>query len=664
MLNKKALIGTASAPPVFVEDVFSTWIYAGNGSSQTITNGIDLAGKGGLTWIKGRSAGAENILTDTVRGRGTSASNNKALSSNMTNAENLGGSYDFVSSFNANGFAVTSGGGSVATRGTNQSGVNYCSWTFREQAKFFDIVTWSGNSTNRTISHNLGSVPGMIIVKRTDASDAWFVYHRSLPASNYLTLSSTDEALVQNVVWNSTAPTSSVFTVGTDPGVNASGGTYVAYLFAHDAGGFGTAGTDNVISCGSYTGTGSGAGNNITLGFEPQFIFVKNTSASTDWCIIDAIRGTGNSGLGAAQLYPNTSSTETGTDGCWFTPTGFTLTAINTEWNASGNTYIYMAIRRPMKVPTTGTSVFQPIAYTGTNADNRLVDTGIVTDMVMARRRANASTGGFYTADRLRGNASLGTASTATENTDADSFMTPTAGYGNSFSAMNGFGVGNDTTRNLNGSSTTQLAYAFQRRPGFFDAVCYTQVGTSGTQTINHNLTVAPELVILKTRSAVNSWFVRAASYSGGGILNSTDAFTGDIYANSLTSTTFGFDLGTAGEGDGAPWVAYLFATLAGVSKVGSYTGNGSSQTINCGFAAGARFVMIKRTDSTSDWCVFDTARGIVSANDPILLMNSTTSEVTSVDYLDPDNTGFIVIQETSKDLNVNSSSYIYLAIA
>ena len=108
----------------------------------------------------------------------------------------------------------------------------------------------------------------------------------------------------------------------------------------------------------------------------------------------------------------------------------------------------------------------------------------------------------------------------------------------------------------------------------------------------------------------------------------------------------------------------YLFASVPGVSKVGSYTGNGSSQTINCAFTTGARFVMIKRTDSSGDWYVWDSARGIVAGNDPYLALNSTAAEVTSNDSVDTDNTGFVVNQVAASNINVNAATYIFLAIA
>jgi hypothetical protein len=134
---------------------------------------------------------------------------------------------------------------------------------------------------------------------------------------------------------------------------------------------------------------------------------------------------------------------------------------------------------------------------------------------------------------------------------------------------------------------------------------------------------------------------------------------------NDSAPTSSVFTVGAQGSvgASGRTYVAYLFATLAGVSKVGSYTGNGSSQTINCGFSGGARFVMVKATSTTGDWVVVDTARGLVSGNDPFLQLNSTAAEVTGEDILDPDSSGFVV-NETTESINASGVSYIFLAIA
>jgi hypothetical protein len=361
------------------------------------------------------------------------------------------------------------------------------------------------------------------------------------------------------------------------------------------------------------------------------------------------------------------------------TPTGFTVSAMG----GTANTYIYLAIRRSNKPPTSGTQVFQPTVYTGTNVDNRLVNTGILTDMVWARQRSPSNTRGFVVGDRLRGQPYLGTFTSNAELADNDSLdqqIVSTVEYGTAFSSMAGFWCGNDLTSGVNADTTASnhIVEAFRRAPGFFDVACYTGVA-SGSVTVNHSLGVIPELIITKARTGTQEpgWYV-GSLYLQNGFDNplghilrlDTNAVSQqEGYFTSVTSASFVAQNPIARSGQ--TYVAYFFASLPGISKVGSYTGNGgtvntngTSQTINCGFATGARFVLIKRTDSTGDWFVFDTARGIVAGNDPYLLTNSTAAEVTSVDAVDTDNTGFIVNQTSGTNLNVTGATYIYLAIA
>jgi len=302
--------GGVPAVPQYIEDVFSTYIYRGNGpSSQTITNGIDLAGKGGLVWTKARTQpfALNNSLIDTVRG------NRFQLYSDLTNAQvDLGATVtnQAISSFNSNGFTL--GGDQSSGCANYSSSATYASWTFREQAKFFDIVTWTGTGIATTIAHNLGSVPGCIIVRQTNAVNNWAVYHRSLGNSSAVFLNLTNSS-ASSSNWNNTDPTSTVFSVGTGSNVNASGASYVAYLFAHNAGGFGLTGTDNVISCGSWTENGSNQ-INVNLGFEPQWLMIKRTDGTSNWDIVDTMRGL--SVTDGSYLRANT----TGAEASWGAP--------------------------------------------------------------------------------------------------------------------------------------------------------------------------------------------------------------------------------------------------------------------------------------------------------------------------------------------------------
>ena len=203
------------------------------------------------------------------------------------------------------------------------------------------------------------------------------------------------------------------------------------------------------------------------------------------------------------------------------------------------------------------------------------------------------------------------------------------------------------------------MSWFFARAPGYFDVVCYTgdNVGTA----LNHNLTVVPELIINRSRSTANNWFVYAPSASATyGHLNTTAAFT-SLGSQVATASTYD----PISYANGTTYVSYLFATCAGVSKVCSYSGNtGVTVVVPCGFTSGVRFVLIKRTDSTGDWYVWDSARGIIAGNDPYLLMNSVAAEVTSTDYVDTYSAGFEVTSTAPAALNATGGTYIFLAIA
>ena len=278
--------GGVAAVPNYIEDVFSTYLYTGTGSTQTITNGIDLSTKGGLVWTKTRTGGAGydwHVLVDSARGV------DKVIQTNLTDAEST---QTDLTSFTTTGYNLAAGS---YYGNFNFSGAKFVSWTFRKQPKFFDVVTWTGDSTaGRTVAHNLGSVPACIIVKRTDAANGWPVYHRSMNASpqNYqMRLNATTEAFTSSPSrWNDTLPTSTEFTLSANDEVNGSGGTYVAYLFAHDAGGFGLTGTDNVIWCGSYTEGAAGTEQTINLGYEVQWLLIKPSSISGTWYMYDTMR--------------------------------------------------------------------------------------------------------------------------------------------------------------------------------------------------------------------------------------------------------------------------------------------------------------------------------------------------------------------------------------
>ena len=648
--------GGVPVVPVYIEDVFNTFVRLSDGTNtQAIVNNIDLSTKGGLVWSKPRAAAGENhILVDSARGL------NKYLSSDLASAQGTMGT-PYV--FNTNGF--TSANGNFWA-----NGVSLVDWTLRKQPKFFDIQTWTGTGSNRTISHALGSVPACIMVKRTDASGAWQVYHSSLANTEYLVLNSTDAKATGATRWNSTTPTSTVFSLGTDATVNASGGTYVAYIYASDSGGFGLSGADNVISCGSFTTDGSG-NFSVNLGYEPQWVMIKSTNntgvsaAQQNWIILDSMRGFLTQSGNGARLRANTSEAESTTNDFGPTATGF-----ESLGNMSASApFIYIAIRRgPMKVPTSGTSVYNNLANrVGTSATATISGVGFPVDLMLPFNETSGSSKPFV--DRLRGATKylLPPYSNA-EQTNTDVVT--------SFASNDGVIVGADATLEVINkyydASRRYAASFFRRAPSVFDIVCYTGNG-AGSNAKTHNLTVAPELLIIKNRSSSGSgdWYTFHTFTSSNfkkQLLDTTDAQTNYSYGSFLdaqpSSTTFTVNSGAGCNESGTTYVAYLFATCAGVSKVGSYTGTGALQTVNCGFTSGARFIIIKRTDSTGDWYMYDSARGISASSDPYLILNTTGTSELGTNYVDTDSTGFKVTAAAPAALNANGGSFIFLAIA
>jgi hypothetical protein len=636
--TKKLLQAAAgnAGESLYVEDVFSTYLYAGNGSTQSITNDIDLDGEGGMVWIKNRSgAGYEHEVSDTERGV---IPTGRALNTNDNQANQPGD----LTSFTSSGFGL-----SYNTANGNASGQDYASWTFRKAEKFFDVVTYTGNGTaTNNISHNLGDVPGFIVVKRTDNTGNWCVAAGD-SSGNYkqLTLNNDGQSYVSTA--KSNIADSSIFNAGYlgvnfDGSANVSGGTYVAYLFASDAGGFGDDGSENIIKCGSFTNSGSSTAT-VNLGFEPQFLMVKSTVTAQNWFIFDNMRGMPWSS-GANYLNPNTSAAETGAG-----PTfSLTATGFNLQGFIASEPYIYIAIRRPMKTPESGTEVFNPIA--ATSSPPTLTSTvGFPADLLLQGFRTYGLSPRTNT--RLTGDSAyLETASTGSEQT----------GFGGEWDHQ-------DDYVQSAGISTGIISWFFKRATGFFDVVAYT--GTGVARTVNHNLAAVPDLMIFKQRDIGGYWMVYPVQLGNKYlVLQLTNAvangFTGLWNNASPTASTFPLGTGSDCNQNGGTYVAYLFATLAGVSKVGSYTGTAADLNVDCGFSAGARFILIKRTDSTGDWYVWDSARGIVAGNDPYLLLNSTAAEVTGTDYIDPLSSGFTVTSSASSTVNVSSGSYIFLAIA
>lgn len=630
---------TAQGDSPFTDNSNSAHSLTANGSAKSSNFGpFDAAtsSDGGMIWMKTRDAVQDHNIFDTERGAFY------RIKPNLTNAQNY--QSNGLSEFTSNGWVMGSSGN------INNSSRDFVSWSFKKAQKFFDVVTFTNTTGNdENVSHSLGVAPGMIIGKRTDTTSDWMVWHVGTSMSNggYTGLSLNNNASAFfTSVQSDQGITSTQFNTGyvlSHDGAggytkaNVNGGTYVFYLFANNDGdaSFGPTGDQDVIKCGTFTAS---AGTEIDLGFEPQWVMTKSTTSADDWYMFDVMRDWGaDQGSSDQWLYANSDAAElTATNSLGITPTGFT------SFNGGGETYIYIAIRRGlMAAPTDATKVFKTSVPQYNQGDSPVPywQSNFPVDMFIHRHNAGSSGISHLVFDRLRGDAKA----LVPNNSDAEG-----AGTHSTFTN----GVQQDHSEGIHstvgygaGSGSEDMLHMWRRAPKFFDMVAY-----SGSQpsnfNVDHNLQVAPELVITKGRSATSNWGVYTTVLGNNTNwlqLNSTNAVGAGTSFMYVTDTQLQIANNSFANAAGS-MIAYLFASLSGVSKVGSFTHtNGTATNVDCGFSNSARFVLLKRTNATGNWVYMNSERGIVSGNDPYLALNTTDAEVTNSDVIDPYSAGFTV---------------------
>jgi hypothetical protein len=315
-------------------DYFNTVLYTGNGSTQSIT-GVNF--QPDFVWLKARSQAYTNSLNYKI------GSAIKRLSSNETVAELE--SSTWISSFDSDGFTLGNDGG------TNGSGVSFVAWNWLagngtssntdgsitstvsvNQKAGFSVVSYTGTGSAATVGHGLGAAPSMIIAKGRDFVDDWIIYHSSLGASYGIKFTT---GATENLTgwWNGVSPTSSVFSVGNFDESNKSGNDFIAYCFAE---------VEGYSKFGSYTGNGSTDGPFVHCGFRPAWVMLKKTNNTGAWVLIDNKRGEINAVDEILQAHVSNAEL-TGTDRLDIVSNGFKLRTDGGAYNASGDTYIFMA---------------------------------------------------------------------------------------------------------------------------------------------------------------------------------------------------------------------------------------------------------------------------------------------------------------------------------
>ena len=655
-------------PPIPSEN-FEVVTYKGTGASKSISS---LSFSPSFVWIKRYDASADHFLTFEKIETGKQWSTNSCSGRTFNT--------DMITSFDSNGFTLGSnqnvnlldgffvaycfnineGVGVANTDGSQNSNVEV-----NDKTKI-SFITYSGTGFTTTVGHGLGVVPEFLFTRDTNNPSCWWIWHKDFPfASNYLQFSSSS-LNSDTSIWNNTVPDSSVFNLGNDANVNGSGRAFMAFAMAS---------VDGFSKVSSYTGNGSTNGPVVNTGFQPAFIMVKGSTVASQWNIIDNKRDTTNPA--SHKLYANLSNAEAISDSLNFLSNGFEIITTDGGYNANGDTYIYIAFAgdESSTAPVLADS-FANKLYTGTGSTQSITGLGFSPNYVWMKQRTFVDN--HYNMDSVRGAGfRIHSNLTAAQNgPDANRFT--------SFDT-DGFTIGSDPSVNqsgedfvtwnwkaspvptINTDGTIQSVVSANQAAGF-SIVKWTGDGNASS-TVGHGLSGTPDFIMLKDLTDVGNWNgaqVGLASNEGIGINSSAGAFTGMggdggiTYAN-LNATNFGFATGSSGvdsvNKNGNEYVGYCWKSVAGFSKMESYTGNGGSQSITTGFSPD--WLMFKRTDQNGwNWEIADTARGV----DVDLAANSSAAEQNQspANRIQIDANGFTHL--TGNYNNISGAKYIYMA--
>ena len=691
MIGQQLLLGFGGSASVgatlYVDDLISADLYEGTQSSITITNGLDLSSEGGWVFRVPRNVSGTNYGW-------TSSDTNNGVQKRFwpipgTNA--LATQTDSVTAFNTDGYTF---GGNLYE---NQSGVKHVGHSFRKAPGFFDVITYTGSSdSSQLVSHNLGSAPGAVMIKSNSGSD-FAMWHREGNGSNSDGYFYFDKINSQNTpAFTSTATDIRVYSSDFGIDANANGTVYTAFLFAHDDQSFGENSNESIVYCGSFEKSSSGASvHKVTLPWEPGIVYAKCTDQSSGeaayWYILDYMRGF--SVYHHANIHTNAHSgtsirnEENKNYVGWYPQSdGFVLdTSNNGSYQNMVGTTSFIAFRRPgHRPPTSAADVFKVYAQTTGTAAEGDINYGFSPDLVLFKKyNSNGNNNLPIWVDRMRGrDKRLDSTSTSQQYEDNGALE---------FDRQTGISIDSDAS-SLYSNGFSYRHYAWKRAAKFFDIVVWDGT-SSGTINIPHNLQVAPEMVITKmidysSNYGGDKWYVyhknlgtdtggSSDNYNSVLALNETTAQASSsgagIFGSAPTATNLPFDnpsydsLAVTGA-TSAKYVAYLFASLDGVSKVGYYTGMPSPTAYSVTLGFTPKFVMIKAADRTGDWVVFDSERGLTigGTNAVAVALNNTDNETQTglADNIRATSNGFVVVTNANSDVNEDGKKYIYYAVA
>jgi hypothetical protein len=388
----------------------------------------------------------------------------------------------------------------------------------------------------------------------------------------------------------------------------------------------------------------------IDVGFEPQEVWIKKHNAVGDWVIVDILRGA--SPDLSPQLSANTSTAEVTGAYLSVNSTGFHLEFSGTiDLN---DTYIWMAIRRSNKPPVVGTDIFSTATATGTGGAK--IQANIRPDLIMS---ANRTTGVLNWFDRLRG---LNKRITPQATTPVDVYTQSLTGIDDNTAVTFGSHVSG------NQASVDYVYWFMKRATGVHDQLIHK--GSGLVRSVKHNLGTIPELWLTRNLTAAGAWSWGCSSFLATQRIASPNP-AGKIGDANVWAATYpdanviNFGVSDLSNKANDWFETFMWATLPGISKVFSYTGDGTTnKLIDCGFSNGARFVMIIRTDIAGEVYVWDSVRGILVSLDAFMSFSAAIAENSSADNLDPDPSGFKVKQNGVTNINATGGTYVGLALA
>ena len=683
---QQMLLGAgAAADKLYIEDFFSSYVYTPTDSgTQVLTTKIDLSSSdssGGIVWLQRRGSGAQCKLWDTLRGI------NKKLTTQYSSGEDDESSNNRgIMAFSSTGMTVK---GNIANEGTTFS--DYFAQIIRIQPGLMDYFLYTGDGTDsRNLSHNLGCLPGMVIIKRRDGTGHWKVWmHDGASTVRRYHLNSsmngdTNTSLAMGYI--NSADSTNVQVVD-DNGdlreVNEDGNTYVCMVFAgrNDTASkiFGEDSDEDVVRSGAYTGNSSNPPD-INVGWEPQTVWIKGYSNDSDWTRWDNARGVVNHAYerggdttddeyGSKKLMFSSTGAEGNQTAIEFNPTGF---KVRNSWASTNNnnvSYNYIAFRRgdmrtpqsAAKAPLSATQSYYSLCWNATIDEDAVAQSNTYynrqIDWLLQKAVSTSDTDDWFIQTRQGGNVAKMTGTSY--ETDYGSH---TVGV---FDSMGKYKTYKDDSQTA--------FWGFSKAKGFFDIVAG-HIGTGSGTTVQHNLGVKPGFVIAKNRSEGQGYTAYIDHSSAGatkGIFMAHNTAIDDNprYWNDTEPTSTHISIGTGSETNNTDqsFFYYLFGDIPGVCKMGSYTSNttNSNVTVDVGFAP--RFLLIKglSTTTNTNFVCFDSGggRGFSATSAPYTWFSG--NNVTGEYGVASTSTGFTINESQSgatTDVR-GAGTYWYMAI-